>query len=76
VPASKTNTEFSELFIAFEELENRCFSITSLHPMMSVVPIAVLAVLCGTDAATSIRSWAVATQQIKERCRELPNGLP
>jgi hypothetical protein len=43
---------------------------------MSVVSIAVLAVLCGADGPTSIRGWAVGGEQFLERFLELPSGLP
>jgi predicted transposase YbfD/YdcC len=43
---------------------------------VSVLSIAVLAVLCGADGPTSIRGWAAARQEFLERFLELPNGLP
>ena len=52
MPARKKNTELSELFVAFEELEDPRSSINRLHPLTSVVSIAVLAVLCGADGPT------------------------
>jgi hypothetical protein len=76
VPASKKKFELSELFIAFEDIEDPRSSINRLHPLVSVLSIAVLAVLCGADGPTSIRGWAAARQQFLERFLELPNGLP
>ena len=76
MPASKKKIELSELFVAFEDLEDPRSSINRLHPLVSVLSIAVLAVLCGADGPTSIRGWAAARQQFLERFLELPNGLP
>ena len=74
MPASKKKFELSELFIAFEDIEDPRSSINRLHPLVSVLSIAVLAVLCGADGPTSIRGWAAARQQFLERFLELPNG--
>ncbi len=76
MPASKKKFELSELFIAFEDIEDPRSSINRLHSLASVLSIAVLAVLCGTDGPTSIRGWAAARQQFLERFLELPDGLP
>lgn len=55
VPASEKKFELSELFVAFEDIEDPRSSINRLHPLVSVLSIAVLAVLCGADGPTSIR---------------------
>jgi len=52
--------ELSELFVAFEDLEDPCSSINRLHPLVSVLTIALRAVLCGADGPTSIRGRAAA----------------
>jgi predicted transposase YbfD/YdcC len=76
--AAKSNRDFelTELFTAFDQLEDPRSSINRLHPLSSVLSIAVLAVLCGADGPTSIRYWAEARQEFLERFIELPNGLP
>lgn len=76
VPASNKHIEFSALFTAFEDLEHPCSSMNTLHPLVSVLSIAVLAVLCRADGPTSIRGWAAARIPFLERFVELPNGLP
>jgi predicted transposase YbfD/YdcC len=76
VAAKEKKIELSELFVAFEDLEDPRSSINRLHPLVSVLSIAVLAVLCGADGPTSIRGWAAARQEFLERFLELPNGLP
>ncbi len=68
--------ELNELFTAFEKLEDPRSSVNRLHPLVSVLSIAVLAVLCGADGPTNIRAWAVARKQFLQTFLELPNGLP
>ena len=74
--AKEKNIELSELFVAFEDLEDPRSSINRLHPLVSVPSIALLAVLCGADGPISIRGWAAARQQFLERFLVLPNDLP
>ena len=76
--AARRNSDFelTELFTAFDQLEDPGSSINRLHPLSSVLSIAVLAVLCGAEGPTSIRYWAEARQEFLERFIELPNGLP
>ena len=59
-PASEKKFELSELLIAFEDTEDLRSSINRLHPLVSVLSIAVLAVLCGADGPTSIRGCCLA----------------
>jgi hypothetical protein len=73
---SNRDFELTELFTAFDQLEDPGASINRLHPLCSVLSIAVPAVLCGADGPTSIRYWAEARQEFLERFIELPNGLP
>ena len=50
MPASKKKTvELSELFSSFEKLEDPRASINRVHFLISIVSIAVLAVLYGAD---------------------------
>jgi predicted transposase YbfD/YdcC len=73
---SKKDFELRELFTAFEKLEDPRSSINRLHPLVSVLSIAVLAVLCGADGPTSIRYWAEARREFLGKFLDLPNGLP
>jgi hypothetical protein len=68
--------ERTELFTAFEELEDHRSSINRQHPFVSVLSIAAPAVLCGADVPTSIRYWAEARQEFLGTLFDLPNGLP
>jgi hypothetical protein len=51
---SNRDFELTELFTAFDQLEDPGASINRLHPLCSVLSIAVPAVLCGADGPTSI----------------------
>ncbi len=46
------------------------------HPLVSVVVIALLAVLAGAGGPTAIARWARLKQEFLMRVLDLPNGLP
>ena len=60
----------------FEELEDPRCSVNRLHPLPSVLTIALLGVLAGADGPTAIRVWAVAKRGLLLRALDLPHGLP
>ena len=66
----------AELFTAIEKLEDPRSSVNRLHPHVSCVSIAVLAVLCGADGPTNIRAWAVAGKRLLQTFLDLRGGLP
>ena len=60
----------------FEELEDPRSSVNRLHPLVSVVVIALMAVLAGADGPTAIAKWAVLKEELLLKVLDLPNGIP
>jgi predicted transposase YbfD/YdcC len=60
----------------FDELEDPRESVNRKHPLVSVVVIAMLAVLAGAGGPTAIAKWAVLKQDLLLRVLTLPNGIP
>ena len=61
----------------FEELEDPRSSVNRLHPLVSVVVIALMAVLAGADGPTAIAKWAgLEKEELLLKVLDLPNGIP
>src|SRR3954469_20271153 len=60
----------------FEELEDPRCSINRKHPLVSVVAIAVMAVLAGAGGPTAIAKWAALKEEFLVTALDLPNGIP
>src|SRR6059058_1550252 len=60
----------------FDELEDPRSTINLRHPLVSVVVIAVMAVLAGAGGPTAIAAWALLKQDLLLRTLDLPNGIP
>lgn len=60
----------------FEKLEDPRSTINRLHPLPSVLVIAVLAVLAGCNGPTAIAQWAVEKKEFLLAVLDLPHGLP
>lgn len=60
----------------FEGLEDPRSEINLRHPLVSVVVIALLAVLAGADGPTAIAKWARLKSDLLLRYLDLPNGIP
>ena len=60
----------------FEGLEDPRSSVNRLHPLVSVVVIALMAVLAGADGPTAIAKWAVLKEELLLKVLDLPNGIP
>jgi predicted transposase YbfD/YdcC len=60
----------------FQELEDPRCSINQRHPFVSVVTIAVMAVLAGANGPTSIAQWAKCKEAFLRGVMNLPNGVP
>jgi predicted transposase YbfD/YdcC len=60
----------------FDELEDPRSSVNQKHPLVSVVVIAMMAVLAGAGGPTAIAKWAAIKAEFLERVLSLPNGIP
>jgi predicted transposase YbfD/YdcC len=60
----------------FVELEDPRSEINRRHPLVSVVVIALLAVLAGAGGPTAIAEWARLRAEFLSRVLDLPNGIP
>lgn len=60
----------------FGELEDPRSSINLLHPLISVVMIALMATLAGAAGPTAIAKWAGIKEALLLKVLHLPNGIP
>jgi predicted transposase YbfD/YdcC len=60
----------------FDELEDPRDTVNRKHPLVSVVVIAMLAVLAGAGGPTAIARWAALKADLLTRVLPLPNGIP
>lgn len=60
----------------FDELEDPRSTINQKHPFVSVVVIALMAVLAGASGPTTIAQWAKYKESFLLRVLDLPNGVP
>jgi predicted transposase YbfD/YdcC len=60
----------------FDELEDPRSSVNRKHPLVSVVVIALMAVLAGADGPTGIAEWAALKGEFLRGVLDLPNGVP
>lgn len=60
----------------FDELEDPRASVNLKHPLVSVVVIAMMAVLAGAGGPTAIAKWAVLKEEFLLKLLALPNGIP
>src|SRR6202034_1939229 len=60
----------------FEELEDPRSTVNRLHPLVSVVVIALMAVLAGADGPTAIAKWAALKEEFLLEALDLPGGIP
>ena len=60
----------------FEELEDPRSTINRRHPLVSVVVIALMAVLAGASGPTAIAKWAALKEEFLLETLDLPNGIP
>jgi predicted transposase YbfD/YdcC len=60
----------------FDELEDPRSDINQKHPLVSVVLIAMMAVLAGAGGPTAIAAWAKIKEEFLLDVLDLPNGIP
>jgi len=60
----------------FEELEDPRSTINQQHPFVSVVVIALMAVLAGASGPTAIARWAAFNEEFLVNTLNLSNGIP
>jgi len=60
----------------FEALEDPRSTINRRHPLISVVVIALMAVLAGASGPTAIAKWAALKEEFLLEALDLPNGIP
>jgi predicted transposase YbfD/YdcC len=65
-----------EVILHFEELEDPRSAVNRRHPLVSVVVIAMLAVLAGAGGPTGIAEWAALKEEFLLNTLDLPNGIP
>jgi predicted transposase YbfD/YdcC len=60
----------------FDELDDPRSTINQKHPLVSVVVIAMMAVLAGAGGPTAIAKWAKLKAEFLLRVLDLPHGIP
>jgi predicted transposase YbfD/YdcC len=65
-----------EIIGYFDELEDPRDSVNRKHPLVSVVVIAMMAVLGGAGGPTAIAKWAALKADFLTNVLPLPNGIP
>lgn len=65
-----------EIIGYFDDLEDPRDTVNRKHPLVSVVVIAMMAVLSGAGGPTAIAKWAALKAEFLTRVLPLPNGIP
>src|SRR6266404_2184809 len=60
----------------FDELADPRSAVNQKHPLVSVVIIAMMAVLAGAGGPTAIATWAKIKEEFLLKVLDLPNGIP
>src|SRR6266404_4284962 len=60
----------------FDQLEDPRSTVNQKHPLVSVVVIAMMAVLAGAGGPTAIAKWAACKGEFLSGVLALPNGVP
>ncbi len=74
--ADHRRVSLDEVVAHFQQLEDPRSTINQRHPLVSVLVIALLAVLAGAAGPTAIARWASLKQELLLQVLELPNGVP
>jgi predicted transposase YbfD/YdcC len=65
-----------EIIGYFDELEDPRSTVNQKHPLVSVVVMALMAVLAGASGPTAIARWAKLKAEFLLKALDLPNGIP
>jgi hypothetical protein len=74
--ANVRHVSLDEIVAHFQDLEDPRSTINQRHPLVSVVVIALLAVLAGSGGPTAIARWAALKEEFLLPLLDLPNGIP
>ncbi len=69
-------TGVDEILRHFEELDDPRSAINLQHPLVSVVVIALMAILAGAGGPTAIAKWAALKEDLLVELLNLPYGVP
>jgi predicted transposase YbfD/YdcC len=70
------HVQLDEVVGYFDELEDPRSTVNRKHPLVSVVVIALMAVLAGAGGPTAIARWAAIKEEFLMSVLNLPNGVP
>ncbi len=74
--ATVVRLDVKEVLRHFKELEDPRSPVNRLHPLESVIVIAIMAVLAGANGPTAIAEWAKMKSELLLKLLDLPNGIP
>src|SRR2546425_3222126 len=74
--ANIQHVRLDEVVGFFEALEDPRSTVNRQHPLVSVVVIAMMAVLAGAGGPTAIARWAKLKAEFLLKVLDLPNGIP
>ena len=74
--ASIVRMDLKEVVQHFKQLEDPRSAVNRLHPLESVIVIAIMAVLAGANGPTAIAKWAKMKCELLLKLLDLPHGIP
>ena len=74
--ADSRHISLDEVVVHFAELEDPRSTVNLQHPLVSVIVIALMAVLAGASGPTAIGKWAAMKEEFLLNTLDLPNGIP
>lgn len=74
--ATVVRMDVKEVVQHFKDLEDPRSPVNLLHPLDSVLVIAIMAVLAGADGPTAIAKWANIKSEFLLTLLDLPHGIP
>jgi predicted transposase YbfD/YdcC len=74
--ATVVRLDVKEVVQHFKQLEDPRSAVNRLHPLESVIVIAIMAILAGANGPTAIAKWAIIKSEFLLKLLDLPHGLP